>query len=90
MGRVFASAGRYDEGHEALTQAIRLSSQIEDKEGEAAALINLGALCLDSRRLQEALSAYQRALDLSPDNVDALNGRNEVLKKMSELESMSE
>ena len=83
LGRVFTAAGLYEDGHEALTQALSISSQAEDKDGEVASLVGLGALYSQSRRLTEALDAYQKALAISPDSVDAVAGRDEVMKKMS-------
>lgn len=83
LGGTLADGGSYVEAEDVLTQASKTLSEVGDKSGEAAAYIALGAMYSKSGRLSEALSAYHLVLELSPDNVDAIHGRDEVMKKMT-------
>ncbi len=66
----------------AQAPAVPQSSQVQwVKEGEAHE---------DAGRYREALAAYDRALQLDPNDADAHNGRGNVLKKLQRYEEALE
>ena len=55
---------RFDEAITAHQQAAALSTELGDRNGEAAALDNLGVALQEVRRFDEAITAHQQAAAL--------------------------
>lgn len=68
LAALYAAAGQFDLAREAVETALRLDGN------HARAWANRGNIARSQRDAQEAERSFKRALDLSPELVDALNG----------------
>ena len=84
-GLVLFELGRYDEAIEAYDQVLKNSLSLEFDTTAVSAWIGKG----DSLRLQgkneEALEAYNKAIDLGPHYSNAWHGRGEAQKAMGQV-----
>jgi tetratricopeptide (TPR) repeat protein len=71
-GHQLASEGKFKDALSQYEQATQLASR-------PLPLIGVGGMNLRLGRAKEALAAYERALELEPDNIDALSGRAAAL-----------
>jgi tetratricopeptide (TPR) repeat protein len=71
-GHQLASEGKFKDALERYQQAAQLAER-------PLPLIGIGGMQLRLGRAKDALAAYERALELEPDNLDALSGRAAAL-----------
>lgn len=75
LGLLLVKCGMHHDADESLQMAIRLNPEYP------AAWNDLGNLCLEQNRLDEALAAYRRAVELRADYVDAWFNLGNALKR---------
>lgn len=64
LGAVLRTRGSYQRALECFETAVEHSRRLKDRELEASVQADRGALLLDLDRTEDALSAYQQALDV--------------------------
>jgi tetratricopeptide (TPR) repeat protein len=70
LGGSLRALGRIDDAHRHLRTALRLSKEVGDRSGEAAALLSLATNCERAGRYEEALGYDQRAFELFRESGD--------------------
>lgn len=79
-GRILLEVNRLEAAEKAFTEAISLGG------AEAEAQYYLGIVCQRWRRDEEALSAYQKALELEPENLQYLVAAAEMLLSTGQVD----
>ena len=92
QGDLLTLLGRFDGAARALTESLRMSRELGDRDGERNALRSLGMMRWHEGRNDEALRIVQEAVDLdrNRDDVEALVGDlhnlGTILKSMKQYE----
>ncbi len=88
-GMVLFELGRYDDAIEAYDQVLSDSPDIKPSAAKTSAWIGKGDALRASGKNEEAISAYNKAIDLSPIYSDAWHGKGEAQKAMGQVGNAS-
>jgi tetratricopeptide (TPR) repeat protein len=80
LGLLAAQMGQLSQGEDFIRRACRISP------GRFLARRDLGDVLLQSRKFEEALASYDKALALQPDQAEILDNRGTVLRMLNRLE----
>jgi Flp pilus assembly protein TadD len=73
------------EAHGEIDTALGLYQRAAEGMPDAAAYVRLGEACARAVRIDQAVAAFRAALELDPDNGDALSGLGSVLVRKNAL-----
>ena len=84
-GKALFELGRYDEAIEVYDQVLKDSPDINPSTTKTNAWIGKGDALRAQGKNEEALEAYNKAIDLGPHYSNAWHGRGEAQKAMGQV-----